>query len=305
MRSIVAPPTKPMWPSSDARAAAAPTRYEPCSSANTRLATFGRSTTESTIAKCVSGYASAACVTLLPHRKPTATMSWLPSSAAAVMRSARSPSPPGVDSVPLTPNSSTAWSSPAAAASLNDLSPRPVTSNMSATLTSPSTAEPSVMPSASVAAGSVPAASVPAASVPAASVAAASVPAASVPSAAAVVSVAASVPSGAASVAHDAGSNAAPAGTRAGTDGDAGYSECGGESGRKRTLALDHWVPLQGIVSSFRHAAGSRPRLRRVDEEGDFRRPSSPSRPATSYHSAAVKSPAQPPSRGPSRSAVR
>ena len=44
-------------------------------------------------------------------------------------RSARSPSLVGVDSVPMAPSSVTAWSRPAAAASLNDLSPRPVMSN--------------------------------------------------------------------------------------------------------------------------------------------------------------------------------
>ena len=49
------PPIKPMTPVSDMPAAIAPTRNEPCSSPNTIEATFGCSTTLSTMAKWVSG----------------------------------------------------------------------------------------------------------------------------------------------------------------------------------------------------------------------------------------------------------
>ena len=78
-----------------------------------------------------------------------AMTNWFPASAAAATRSARSSADWGGDSVGTiaSPNSATAWSSPAAAASLNDLSPRPVTSNIRAT----------VVPSAPSAAGSRPA----------------------------------------------------------------------------------------------------------------------------------------------------
>ena len=51
-----------MWPASDFSAAAAPTRNEPCSSANTRLATFVDASARlesSMIAKLTSGYSGA------------------------------------------------------------------------------------------------------------------------------------------------------------------------------------------------------------------------------------------------------
>ena len=53
--SVSTPPTKPMVPVWLDWAAMAPTRNEPCSSANTREATLGSSTTESMMAKLVSG----------------------------------------------------------------------------------------------------------------------------------------------------------------------------------------------------------------------------------------------------------
>src|SRR3954447_13300516 len=55
MRSVSTPPMKPIFPVLDLSAAAAPTRYEPSFSANVSDATFGWSTTESTIANCASG----------------------------------------------------------------------------------------------------------------------------------------------------------------------------------------------------------------------------------------------------------
>ena len=115
---------------------------------------------------------------------------WFPASAAAATRSARSSADWGGDSVGTiaSPNSATAWSSPAAAASLNDLSPRPVTSNIRATVV------PSA-PSAAVPAGAEPAAAVPAGSVPIGSVPAGAVPSAPVPDGAPAASDARSMPS--------------------------------------------------------------------------------------------------------------
>ena len=59
---MLTPPTKPTWPVSLVSAAAAPTRNEPCSSANVRLATLSASTTVSTMANVVSGKSAAAAV---------------------------------------------------------------------------------------------------------------------------------------------------------------------------------------------------------------------------------------------------
>ncbi len=58
--SMFTPPMKPTWSVSVVRAAAAPTRNEPCSSANTRLARLGRSlAASSTMANVLSGQFSA------------------------------------------------------------------------------------------------------------------------------------------------------------------------------------------------------------------------------------------------------
>ena len=58
--SMFTPPMKPTWSVSVVRAAAAPTRNEPCSSAKTRLATLGRSlAASSTMANVLSGQFSA------------------------------------------------------------------------------------------------------------------------------------------------------------------------------------------------------------------------------------------------------
>ncbi len=73
IRSPSRPPTKPMWPLSDLRAAAAPTRNEPWCSAKTRLETFGASTTESTMPKLVSGHSAATAVSGSVNRNPTAS----------------------------------------------------------------------------------------------------------------------------------------------------------------------------------------------------------------------------------------
>ena len=59
------PPMKPTWSVWVLRAAAAPTRKEPCSSAKTRLATLGRSlAASSTMANLVSGQSSATVPTV-------------------------------------------------------------------------------------------------------------------------------------------------------------------------------------------------------------------------------------------------
>ena len=144
MRSISTPPTKPTLPVVLVSAAAAPTRNDPCSSANTRLATFGKSVSSARVVgravvvphdrvddarSACRGWRSAPAASASLHRNPTPMTSWLPSPTSRFRRSARSASPVGVDSLGMTPNSSMAWSRPAAAASLNDLSPRPVMSN--------------------------------------------------------------------------------------------------------------------------------------------------------------------------------
>ena len=86
-------------------------------------------TTESTIAYFWFGFAAAEALVASPQRKPTATMRSSPMKP--FMRSGRSlPScAVGADSSVAMPKSALALSSAAAAESLNDLSPRPVTSN--------------------------------------------------------------------------------------------------------------------------------------------------------------------------------
>ena len=147
------------------------------------------------------------------------------------------------------PKSATARSSPAAAASLNDLSPRPVTSNIKATWHTLV---------ASLRALGLPAGSVPAGSVPAGSVAIGSVPAGAVP--------AASVPAGAdpASRAEvDALTEAAAAGRaeRARSDGHACDAERRSESCGKQSPAPGHIVsPFSGLlrcVPGFPPGAGA------------------------------------------------
>ncbi len=128
----------------------------------------------------MSGYAAAAWVIVSVHRKPTAITRSLPPRRRPSTRSARSSAHCGGDSVGTMPKSATAWSRPAAAASLNDLSPRPVTSNIRATGT-PRHRRPRCprvrwrlvrcrrvrSPAGSVPAGAVPAASDPAGAAPA------------------------------------------------------------------------------------------------------------------------------------------
>ena len=195
---------KPIVPDSLFSAAAAPTRKEPCSSANVIEATFcsgtssvtssgvpiGSTATESMAPNSWSGLARAAACRSAPHRKPTPmtrSRSW-PSMFS--MRSARSPSLVGVDSVPVAPTDSLAASRPAAAESLNDLSPRPVTSYSRPTAGF-STA------GAAVPSGAVPSAVVPSGVVPASAVSSGVVPSVSavVPSAVVSADVAAVVAS--------------------------------------------------------------------------------------------------------------
>src|SRR5436190_2204697 len=147
IRSFSTPPMKPIFPDFDAQAAAAPTRNEPSLAANTIERTFGAgvvvglpsaptvSTTESMMAYGWLAFAAADAVVASPHRKPTARTRLL-APTNALMRSGRSlPScAVGVDSLPVMPKSVFALSRPAAAPSLNDLSPRPVTSNRRPTL---------------------------------------------------------------------------------------------------------------------------------------------------------------------------
>ena len=85
MRSISTPPMKPILPVLVFSAAAAPTRNEPCSSANDQRRPRSASVDDRVdrSAKLVSGLAVGdAAVMASPHRKPTPMMSWLPSSTS-------------------------------------------------------------------------------------------------------------------------------------------------------------------------------------------------------------------------------
>src|SRR5262245_16635143 len=147
IRSFWTPPMKPILPDFDAQAAAAPTKNEPSLAAYTMDRTLGAgvvvglpsaptvNTTESMMAYGWLGFWAADAVVASPHRKPTATTRLL-APTNALMRSGRSlPScAVGVDSLPVMPKSALALSRPAAAPSLNDLSPRPVRSKSRPTL---------------------------------------------------------------------------------------------------------------------------------------------------------------------------
>ena len=114
-------------------AAAAPTRNEPCSSAKTSGVTLGSSTEmSSTMANCVCGFSAATVFSAVAYLKPTAMIGLKPSETSWRRRvaAASSLSLAAADELlgvlldharaPLI-----AFSSPAAAASLNDPSPRP------------------------------------------------------------------------------------------------------------------------------------------------------------------------------------
>ena len=113
-------------------AAAAPTRNEPCSSANTSGVTFGRFTVlSSTIANFTCGFSAATVCVAVAYLKPTATIGLNPSETSWRRRVAAASSLSFGDAdssrvLSLTrPSSLIARSRPAAAASLNDWSPRP------------------------------------------------------------------------------------------------------------------------------------------------------------------------------------
>ena len=105
MSSFSTPPMNPIVPVWLFSAAAAPTRNEPCSSAKTSEATFGASTTASTMVKLTSGLAAATDVIESKNRKPLPCTSPAPLSTRPWRRSARSPSPVGVDSSNVMPSS--------------------------------------------------------------------------------------------------------------------------------------------------------------------------------------------------------
>ena len=114
------------------RAAATPTRNEPCSSEKRMMRTFGSDVVIGVVRRAlvVLGEASmtpkswSGCqMRRLNVRLPQeadADDEVVAGSRDRPRRSARSPSLDGVDSIPVTPNSASAWSSPAAAASLNE-----------------------------------------------------------------------------------------------------------------------------------------------------------------------------------------
>ncbi len=121
IKGMFTPPMKPTLPVWLFRAAATPTRNEPCSSAKINPATFGTSTTESTIAKLVSGNSDATFAIGSPNRNPTPITRSAPSDACNANNSSRLvPSSLAEASENSIPNSVAARSRPAAAASLND-----------------------------------------------------------------------------------------------------------------------------------------------------------------------------------------
>ena len=80
---------KPITPDFDAVAAITPVRYEPCSAAKINDPTFGDSTTESTIAKVVSGNFGATAASAALYANPTAMTGLYPPSARRVSSSSR------------------------------------------------------------------------------------------------------------------------------------------------------------------------------------------------------------------------
>ena len=130
------PPTKPMVPVSDLRAANAPTRKEPSCSLNTTFCTLASGTTISIKVNLVSGYAWAAALTALAEEKPTATMGLLPRLASFLRPCSTCASFVGSTSRTLIPVSAVKRLTPLKTASLNDLSNLPALSYTTAGLTS-------------------------------------------------------------------------------------------------------------------------------------------------------------------------
>ncbi len=143
MRSISTPPMKPSLPVGEAHAAAAPTRNEPSCSANTIERTFGARAADprSGIRRGHVDDGVDDRVQLVRVLRGRRGRGVAPQEADG-RRSGRCPTKPamrsgrslpscavGSDSSVVMPKSSAALSKPAAAPSLNDLSPRPVTSN--------------------------------------------------------------------------------------------------------------------------------------------------------------------------------
>jgi len=115
-------------PDLDARAAATPARYEPCSSAKIIEVTFSAATdASSTIPNCVFGNSCETVVIGPAYKKPIAMIGLYPAFASRRSLSVRSESVPCVTVISLEamPHFFFARSRPAAAESLNDLSPRP------------------------------------------------------------------------------------------------------------------------------------------------------------------------------------
>ena len=137
MSGMSTPPMKPTVPVLDFSAAAAPTRNEPSCSAKTSPARLSPpSGALSMMPKSVSGLLAATSAMDSPNRKPTPITSSAPSAESCRSSARLEPSGFGEASVVLTPNSAAALSSPAAAESLNDWSPRPPMSNTSAAVMS-------------------------------------------------------------------------------------------------------------------------------------------------------------------------
>src|SRR3954451_17237070 len=130
---VLTPPTKPMWQLLLLYAAATPARNEPCSSAKTSGVTFGSVIeSSSTMANLVFGYFAATTLTDGAYAKPTAMIGFRPEAAIWSRRCCLADSASLALAVlsltVVTPRSDFALSVPAAAASLNDASPRTPTS---------------------------------------------------------------------------------------------------------------------------------------------------------------------------------
>ena len=139
------PPMNPTFLEWPTIAASAPTRNEPSSSRNLSAARLGGggmgcpalsvATEKSTPAKSVFGYSLASWMRSSVKMNPMPITSFMPSAARMRSPASRSDPSPGSMNRTWTPSSFSARSPPRYAASLNDLSPRPPTSNTMPTFT--------------------------------------------------------------------------------------------------------------------------------------------------------------------------
>src|SRR5882757_8208792 len=139
---VCTPPTNPMWQDFVFSAAAAPTRNEPSCSANSSGVTLGTpSAVLSISANLTFGAVGATASTAGSYLKPTAMTGLKPPETSwrsrPLVASSLSPTAAVSSLLSATPSCALARSSPAAAASLKDASPRPPTSKDIPTLSAP------------------------------------------------------------------------------------------------------------------------------------------------------------------------